>query len=161
MSQPSREQLLQELESSQNQVIALLASMAHVQDWQPEPAEWSFRFIAAHLATVEQQVHLHRIRRIASGQTPVLTHYENQAAGFAQVDLADSLQAWVAARRELIHFVTALSDRQMALVGIHEMVGPMTLMDTLAEILEQDQANLRHVYQLILAYHEETLKSCV
>ena len=86
MSQPSREQLLQELESSQNQVSALLASMAHVQDWQPEPAEWSFRFIAAHLAAVEQQVYLHRIRRIASGQTPVLTHYENQAASFAHVD---------------------------------------------------------------------------
>jgi hypothetical protein len=41
------------------------------------------------------------------------------------------------------------------------MVGPMTLQDTLEEILEQDQANLRHVYQLILAYHEETLKHCV
>ena len=161
MSQPSREQLLQELESSQNQVSALLASMAHVQDWQPEPAEWSFRFIAAHLAAVEQQVYLHRIRRIASGQTPVLTHYENQAASFAHVDLADSLQAWVTARRELIHFVTALSDRQMALVGIHEMGGPMSLMDTLEEILEQDQANLRHVYQLILAYQEETLKTRV
>ena len=57
--------------------------------------------------------------------------------------------------------MTALSDRQMALVGIHEMVGPMSLMDTLEEILEQDQANLRHVYQLILAYQEETLKTRV
>jgi hypothetical protein len=161
MSHPPRAQLLQELQSSQDWVIALLASMAAVQDWQPEPAEWSFRFFAAHLAAVERNVHLHRVRRIASGETPLLSHYENQAASFAHVDLADSLAAWVAARQELVRFVSALSESQLALVGIHEMVGPITLLDMLEEILEQDQANLRHVLQLILAYQEETQKNCV
>ena len=66
-----------------------------------------------------------------------------------------------AARRELLDFVAALSDQDLALVGIHEMVGPMTILDTLEEILDQDQGNLRHVYQLITAYYEEALENRV
>ena len=161
MSQLTREQLLQELQTSQNQIVTLLETMADVQDWQPEPAEWSFRFIAAHLATVEQKCYLHRVLRIASGETPLLTHYENQATGFARMDLHASLRRWIATRRELLDFVAAVPDRDLTLVGIHEMVGPMTLLDTLEEILDQDQGNLRHVYQLITAYYEEALKNRV
>ena len=161
MSHLTREQLLQELQTSQNQVVTLLEAMADVQDWQPEPAEWSFRFIAAHLATVEQECHLQRVRRIASGETPLLTHYENQATAFARMDLRDSLRRWVSARRELLDFVATLSDRELALVGVHEMVGPMTILDTLEEVLDQDQGNLRHVYQLITAYYEEALENRV
>jgi hypothetical protein len=61
----------------------------------------------------------------------------------------------VAARLELMHFVKNLSDRQLAYIGIHESLGPMTVLDMLHEILDQDQGNLRHVRQLIIAYQEE------
>ncbi len=157
MVQMTREQLLQELQGSQKQVVKLLESMADVQDWQPEPLEWSFRYIAAHLAAVEQECHLRRVMGIASGDRPRLPHYANTAANFSQMDLHESLADWVATRHQLLNFVRALSERELAYVGVHEAVGPMTVMDTLAEILEQDQGNLRHVYQLIVAYYEEAL----
>lgn len=155
MAELTGEQLLQELQRSQSQVVKLLESMISIQDWQPEPAEWSFRFLAAHLATVEETCHLPRVKRIASGETPWLDLYINTAADYQQADLHGSLQKWVATRRELIHFVQTLSDEQLAYIGIHESVGPMNVLDMLHEILKQDQGNLRHVRQLIIAYQED------
>jgi hypothetical protein len=43
----------------------------------------------------------------------------------------------------------------LAYIGIHESLGPKTVLDILREMLEQDQGNLRHVRQLILAYQED------
>ena len=75
MSESTREQLLEQLEDSQRRVSAVLAPMEPVQDWQREPVEWSFRYIAAHLATVEEGCHLPRVERIAAGDNPRLTRY--------------------------------------------------------------------------------------
>ena len=129
--------------------------MEPVQDWQREPVEWSFRYIAALLATVEQSCHLRRVKRIASGNNPTLNRYNYTAADFAQIDLRDSLPAWIAARQQLIDFVSRLSDRELHFTGAHEEVGSITVLDALQEILEQDQGNFRHVCQLIVDYYEE------
>jgi hypothetical protein len=155
MSELSREQLLQELEKSQQQVSRLLETVAAVQDWQPDPVEWSFRYIAAHLATVERTIHLRRVNAIASGETPHFSPYSHVAENFAGRDLVDSLHAWAAARRELLDRVRALSTSQLALVGVHETVGPMTILDVLQELLDQDRGMLRHVDHLITALEEE------
>lgn len=155
MGDLTREQLLMELQHSQTQVIKLLEAMAPVQDWQPEPVEWSFRFLAAHLANVERTCYLPRVMRIASGETPTLDLYTNTAADYQKADLHISLKRWVAARLELLQFVKSLSDQQLAYIGIHESLGPMTVLELLHEILDQDRGNLRHVRQLILAYQED------
>ena len=155
MSDLTREQLLGELQRSQTQVIDLLEAMAPVQDWQPEPVEWSFRFIAAHLATVEQKCHLPRVIAIAAGDTPTLSLYTNTAADYQKTDIHKSLKRWVATRRELMDFVKNLSSRQLTYIGIHESLGPLTMLELLQEILAQDQGNLRHVRQLIVVYQED------
>ena len=155
MGELTREQLLKELQRSQTQVVKLLEAMAPIQDWQPEPVEWSFRFIAAHLATVERTCHLPRVLQIASGKTPTLTLYTNTAADYQKADMHKSLKRWVATRLELIDFVKSLSNQQLQYIGIHESLGPMTVLDMLHEILDQDQGNLRHVRQLIVVYQED------
>ena len=157
MSEHTRDQLLEELQLSQQRVIRLLEVMAHDQDWQPEPVEWSFRYIAAHLATVEKKCHLRRIRRIASGEQPSFSPYTNVGAEFGQFDLHDSLRDWINTRQELIEFVRELSDHALHFTGMQEDVGRITLLDALEEILEQDQGNLRHVCRLIIDYYEEML----
>ncbi len=151
----TRTELLGELQHSQEQVVTLLHAVASIQDWQPEPAEWSFRLIAAHLATVERTCHLPRVISIASGETPTLSLYNNVAAHYEEADLHQSLKRWVATRRELLDFVATLSARQLGYVGIHESLGPITLRRLLHEILAQDQGNLRHVRQLIVVYQED------
>jgi hypothetical protein len=80
--------------------------------------------------------------------------YAQTAPDLQQIDLRTSLRRWVGARQELLDFVQQCSDEALTWVGIHERVGPMTIPDTLRELLEQDQGNLRHVGQLIEAYYE-------
>lgn len=154
----TRTELLEALQASQQELVKLLSSMAVVQDWQPEPAEWSFRFIAAHLATVEQKCHLPRVKRIASGARPHLDQYANNPTDFGRRDLDESLQRWIETRQELLDFVAELSEEELTYVGLHDVIGPMTVLDTLEEVLDQDQGNRRHVYELIVAYYEETLE---
>jgi hypothetical protein len=155
MGELTRDELMKELQSSQKQVVNLIEAMASIQDWQPEPAEWSFRFLAAHLANVERTCHLPRVISIASGETPTLSLYSNTATNYQNADLHKSLKQWMSARQELLDFVKSLSPRQLAYVGIHESLGPLTVLELLQEILEQDRGNLRHVRQLIIAYQED------
>jgi hypothetical protein len=153
----AREQarLMTELQQTHQQVVRLLQSMVPAQDWQPEPAEWSFRYLAAHLATVEEECHLQRVRQIAAGDTPTIPNYRDRGVDFSREELADSLAKWQSARNTLIEFVGELSTHELAYIGIHEKLGVMTLLDALQEIVEQDQGHLRHIRRLILAYEEE------
>ncbi len=155
MSEHTRQRLLQDLQTSQKQVVDVLAATESIQDWQREPVEWSFRHLAAHLAAVEQQCHLRRVKRIASGDTPRLHGYMDIADDLGDHDMRESLQQWIAARQKLIDYVSDLDDQQLHFVGIHEKIGAMTLLDALQEILDQDQGNFRHVCQLIIDYCEE------
>lgn len=128
--------------------------MTAVQDWQPEPAEWSFRMLAAHLAAVEQSCYLSRVLRIASGTRPQISLYSHCVTPAPQAHLRESLRQWIATRRRLIDVVELLNHQQLSYVGIHAVLGPVTLLDTLADLVAQDQGNLRHIRQLILAYEE-------
>jgi hypothetical protein len=155
MSEPTRQQLLQELQTSQQQVVDALAATERIQDWQREPVEWSFRYLAAHLAAVERQCHLRRVKRIAAGGTPEIQGYIDIADDLGEHDMHESLRAWIAARQQLIKYVRELDDRQLRYVGIHEKIGAITVLDTLQEILDQDYGNFRHVCQLIIDFCEE------
>lgn len=154
--QRTRQELLHELETSQAQVVRLLESVAAVQDWQPESAEWSFRLIAGHLATVEETWHLRRVLDIAGGDTPHIAAYSNHSVDFAEQELTASLAQWTATRQRLLAYVAGLREADLQRVGVHETLGPMSIMDILAEILRQDQVNLRHIHQLVVAYYEAT-----
>lgn len=151
----AREQLVADLEQTQQAVARLLESMAPMQDWQPEPAEWSFRYIAAHLASVEEECHLVRMRKIAAGDTPDLPNYRERSVDFSDEELVDSLAKWQTTRRQLLEFVGELSARQLSYIGIHEKLGVVSLLDALQEIADQDQGHLRHIRRLIVAYYEE------
>lgn len=155
MSEQTRQQLLKDLQSSQQQVVDVLSATESIQDWQREPVEWSFRYLAAHLAAVEQQCHFRRVKRIASGETPRLSGYSDIADDLDDHDMRESLQQWIAARKRLIAYVNELDDQQLEYVGIHEKIGEITVLDALQEILEQDHGNFRHVCQLIVDYCEE------
>lgn len=155
MPEDTRQQLLQDLQISQQQVVNILAATEDIQDWQREPVEWSFRDLAAHLVAVEEQCHFRRVKRIASGNTPRIHGYSEIADDLGDHDVHKSLREWIAARQELIDYVDNLDERQLHYIGIHEKIGAMTVLDALQEIVEQDQGHFRHVCQLIIDYYEE------
>jgi hypothetical protein len=60
----STNELIGAIRSTQGQLTGLLESISFDQDWQPAPKEWSFRFIAAHLATTEKECYQDRVVRM-------------------------------------------------------------------------------------------------
>lgn len=157
MTEKSRRELLEDLQTSQQEITHLLESMAYVQDWQREPAEWSFRFLAAYLVTVERECHFPRIVRIAAGEHPHFSGYSNSELDLARFDLHDSLAEWALVRSQLIDFVAALPDERLDLTGVHADVGGLTLLDALDDIVAQDQGTARYIQQLIVDYYESLL----
>jgi hypothetical protein len=138
----TRSELIGQLEASQSELAVLLNSLADYQDWQPAPDMWSFRYYAAHLATVDKEAYWERVTRIAAGETPYFDHYLNTDRDFSGDDLLDSLQAWAITRRQIIEFVRSLPEDKLTLTGTHQTFGPITVLDVLQSMLDHDQEHL-------------------
>jgi hypothetical protein len=149
-------QLISKLKTTQEQLSALLESVADNQDWQPEPGQWSFRYIAAHLATVDKDCYLDRVVRISAGENPHFESYFNTGWDFSQFDLRDSLHEWAVTRQEIIDFVRPLPEERWSLVGTHAAFGTITLLDVLQMMLEHDQEHLQHLEQVMTKYRAKT-----
>jgi hypothetical protein len=138
----TRSELIGQLEASQSELAVLLNSLADYQDWQPAPNMWSFRYHAAHLATVDKEAYWERVTRIAAGETPYFNYYLNTERDFSGDDLLDSLQAWAITRRQIIEFVRALPEDKLTLTGTHQTFGLITVLDVLQSMLDHDQEHL-------------------
>jgi ferredoxin len=151
-NQNTIEQLIEQLQNTQAKLIALLESVADDQDWQPDPQKWSFRAVAAHLATVEKECFQVRVNRIAAGENPHFESYFNTDRDFSQRDLADSLQAWAATREEIIAFLGTLPPERWRFTGSYAAFGTITLRDVLQTMLEHDRQHTRQLEQIMAAY---------
>ncbi|MEW5961333.1 MAG: DinB family protein, partial [Chloroflexota bacterium] len=127
----TRAKLIDDLKARQSEISALLDSVADQQDWRPDPAQWSFREIAAHLATVEEECFQERVARLAAGNAPHFEYYLNTGRDFSRLDLRESLRKWTATRREIIDFVQVLPEEKWTHVGAHETFGNINLLDAL------------------------------
>jgi hypothetical protein len=144
--------LLAQLASTQRQIINLLDSMAGDQDWQPTPGEWSFRFIAGHLATNEKECFLERIDHIASGEEPSFEYYSNDGRDFSGLGLRNSLQEWRDTRQAIFKRLHDLPESAWSLTGTHRSYGRITLMDVLQSMLEHDQEHLEGLKSILENY---------
>ncbi len=149
------ETLIHELQSTQQQMTALLASVAHDQDWQISPDQWSFRYVAAHLATNARECVQERIRLIAAGDNPQFEYYWNTGRDFSQAELTNSLREWAATRQAIFDFVRALPEDKFMLTGTHQTFGQITVLDYLQIDLEHDQEHLRDLEAMLVAYRKQ------
>jgi len=148
-------QLIGEIQVTQEQFTSLLKSVAGDQDWQPAPGEWSFRFIAAHLATTEKECYQDRVVRIAAGENPYFEGYFNTGRDFGMFDLLDSLHAWAVTRQEIIDFVSNLSEQQFSLTGTHAAFGSVTVQRVLEQMLDHDQEHLQNLEKVLILYRSK------
>lgn len=156
MLDAKKEELIAELGSTQKQVSSLLESVADDQDWQPDPGEWSFRYIAAHLTTVDKDCFMDRVVRISAGENPHYAPYFNTGWDFSRFDLKDSLRKWAATRQEIFDFVRALPEEKWSLSGTHATFGTITVGSVLQGMLGHDREHLQHLEQLIEEYQALT-----
>ena len=147
-----------ELLAIQDRICATFYSIAHHQDWQPNPQEWSFRYIAAHMAQVELDCHLRRVIEISSGENPHYTYYNNTGWDFSAYDIQDSISTWRERRNEVVMTLRRLDQHQLSQTGTHKHFGeitPLRILDLahdhdlehelhLAEIMQQFEAGEGH-----------------
>ena len=145
-------QLLIEIGITQAQLTRQLKSVAADQDWKPAPEEWSFRFIAAHLATTEKECYQDRVMRIAVGESPHFESYFNTGRDFGTLDLLDSLRAWAATRQEIVDCASDLSEAQLALTGTHAAFGTLTVQGVLQLMLDHDREHIRDLEKALASY---------
>ena len=156
MNANATEHLMTQLEATQKQLIVLLESVAHDQDWQPNPSEWSFRYLAAHLATVDRECFKDRVVRIAAGEKPHFESYFNTGRDFSRIDLRVSLGEWAITRQEIFDFVQTLPEEACLLMGTHASFGTITVLSVLGTMLNHDREHLQHLEQLISEYRTTT-----
>jgi hypothetical protein len=114
------EKIQREVLASQKELVNLFESVTDDQDWQPAPGEWSLRFLAAHMATVDQECYQDRVTRIAAGEKPHFESYFNTGRDFSRFELKDSLNAWIkVARRFLI--LSGICRRKPSLSAVHTL----------------------------------------
>jgi hypothetical protein len=156
MVEASVEQWINKVQSNLVKLSSLLESVAGDQDWQPAPGEWSFRFVAAHLAAVDKECYLERVIRITEGENPRFASYFNTGRDFSQVDLSEALRAWSATRQEIIDLVKGLPVDKLALSGVHEAFGTITVLDVLKMMSNHDDEHLQDLERALEVYQSKT-----
>ncbi len=159
MPEETARQVISKLKIIQEQLSDLLESVAGDQDWQPDPKEWSFRYIAAHMATVERDCYKDRVVRISAGENPHFESYFNTSWDFSRFDLRDSLREWTLTRQEIFDFVQALPDGAWSLTGTHATFGTLTVLGVLKIMLKHDREHLEHLEQVIERYRMKAQNS--
>ena len=146
---------LKRLADSQSQLSDLLTLVTESQDWCPEPEEWSFRFVAAHLATAERECFQDRIHLITAGDNPSFEYYSNTDWDFSCLDLQTSLKSWRETRQSIFEFVRGLPKDTWSLTGFHKINGPITVWDVLDSMREHDQEHIIELQKMMIKFRNE------
>jgi DinB superfamily len=154
MNQQNRVLLIHNLKDSRQQMSDLLLTVANDQDWRPDKENWSFRYIAAHMAACDKECLLVRIQQIVSGENPYFEYYSNTERDFGTLDLKRSLAEWDATRQEIINFFHSLSDEKLKLTGNHKTFGIITASDYLEIGLGHDREHLQELKQMLTEYNQ-------
>ena len=157
MTENSSQQLVNLITATQKRLCELLEMVADDQDWQSEPQEWSFRYIAAHLATTDKECYQDRVVRISASEKPFFESYFNTGRDFSQLDLRDSLQKWRATRQEIFNLVDKLPEEKLLLSGTHAAFGKITVIDVLKLMLEHDQEHIKNLELVTAEYRTRIL----
>ena len=137
-----RERLIRMLEESQREMIEVLRPLADDQDRRPEPDAWSFRYIAAHMATAEEECYQVRFEKMAAGDNPHFDYYWNTDRDFSELDLRDSLARWRETRQKIFDFVRSLTTEELQRTGSHNTFGTFDALGLLEIMYEHDREHL-------------------
>ena len=148
--------LVEKLQQTQQMLIAMLRPLADVQDWRPDAENWSFRYIAAHLAITEQDCFLPRAAEISSGSKPEFPYFWHTHANFDEIELTDALTLWQEKRRELLDYVAGLGGEALTFTGHHATFGDFTVAGLLTIAQEHDEEHIADLGRDIAQYQGDS-----
>ena len=155
MTKHALEELSRAVRATQDKLLSLLEPVADDQDWQPHKENWSFRFIAAHLAAADKECFWERIAGIASGENPFFDTYENTGRDFGASELTQSLKEWKETRAHILKFVSSLSEDQVEFTGRHVRAGEITIKHVLESMLDHDEEHLEDLKRDLKKYRRQ------
>lgn len=141
--------LIEELQATQRRMTALLDSVSEDQDWRPGSEQWSFRSIAAHMATVEEECYVDRIERIGAGGNPHFESYFNTDRNFSRCELRESVHRWIETRCALFDLLRTFPEAAWSFTGTHARFGTVGLTDVLRLMLDHDRQHIDRLEQLV------------
>ena len=143
------------LVASQESIAAILTSVSDTPDWRPDEEAWSFREIAAHMATVEEECFLVRVQRIVSEETPRFEYYLNTGRDFGEITIDDSINLWQVVREQLLAFIATLAEGQLRRTGLHATFGEFNVLGAMRIMLDHDEEHLADLRHRVALYHAE------
>jgi len=123
-------------------------------DAAPAGDGWSAGEILAHLRASNDIVAT-RAYMILARDNPPLPAFDERAwaavAGYARLEILDSLQACTSRREELVAALREVAPEGWARTGQHEARGPITLLDVLAGLMEHEEEHCAQIESLFAA----------
>ncbi len=121
--------------------------------WQcrPAPGEWCLTEILCHLRDVDREVHRARLGRVLAEDNPFLpaevTDRWVAERDYARQKGQDALEAFVAARKELLALLEDLEPAAWSRPARHAIFGPTNLLELVKFIAEHDRLHVQQVFK--------------
>lgn len=119
----------------------------------PAPDAWCLNEIFGHLRDVEREVNLPRLNAFLQEENPFITADDTDLwvgeRGYRAQDGAAALQAFFAARMEVLEILAGLHDDDWQRTARHAIFGPITLQEQLGFVAEHDRVHVRQIYALL------------
>jgi FMN phosphatase YigB (HAD superfamily) len=112
----------------------------------PEPDEWAPLEILAHLADVEREVNLPRLRRFQLEAEPHLTAFDTdiwaEQRSYIHYDPVSTLERFSQDRSQLIAQLQSMDEGAWEQLGFHSLLGPTPLVELMHFAAEHDLLHL-------------------
>lgn len=157
------ETTFQAMHAFPGQFRAMIAALPQpLLDW--KPASWdgipsemlTVRQQACHVRDIEVDGYALRFRRLLNESDPVLASIETYdliaAKDYGRTEIADALDAFEAARSQLMPLLEGLDDAALARAGTFEGYGPVSVKGLIHYLCSHDQQHLAGVQWLAGQY---------
>ena len=144
----------------------LAGAQGEEHDWKPEPAKWSLRRIACHLADSEGVAAM-RFRQVIAEDNPFLPWFDEPAwadnLDYAKRDPAAALETFRRIRGESYGLLKDLAEKDLAedvwsRIGTHSKRGPISLVQILRDYAGHAESHARQIREIRNAYQESSSK---
>ncbi len=119
----------------------------------PKPDEWSLVEIISHIADVDAEVNLPRLRILEDQAFPFFSAIETdqwaQERGYIENDACEQIEKFITNRKILINEFSNLTEKEMAKPIQHAIFGPTSVLEIFKFIAQHDRIHINQISKVI------------
>ncbi|MGH2512341.1 MAG: DinB family protein [Candidatus Limnocylindrales bacterium] len=128
-------------------VRAEVRALGREASWRPAPGAWSVSECLGHLVESDRRSYLDRIALILAVDGVGLSDWDEVAVAAGRhderADPIELVESFATQRSDGIALVRALSEADLGRVGIHPVIGPLSIGELLGEWVHHDREHVR------------------